>query len=57
MYLVNAYKARHGKLPGKQLFKNAQVTAIPVSNIDLLDEAIEKVIAKRNESLPINKTW
>ncbi|HEY9813695.1 MAG TPA: hypothetical protein V6D31_09195 [Candidatus Sericytochromatia bacterium] len=43
--MADFYKARHGKPPGKQLFKNTQSTAIPATDVDLLDEAINKVIA------------
>jgi len=42
------YKERHGKPPGKQLFQNTQSTAIPATDVDLLDEAINKVIAITN---------
>lgn len=55
MYVVDAYKARHDKIPGKQLFKNGQATAIPVADLDLLDESIKKFIASTNGSLQSSK--
>lgn len=51
MYVADFYKERHGKPPGKQLFKNTQSTAIPATDVDLLDEAINKVIAITNGNL------
>ncbi|AFZ15700.1 hypothetical protein Cri9333_4944 (plasmid) [Crinalium epipsammum PCC 9333] len=51
MYVADSYKERHGKPPGKQLFKNTQSTAVPVADVDLLDEAINKVIVKTNGHL------
>jgi hypothetical protein len=45
MYVADFYKERHGKPPGKQLFKDTQSTAILATDVDLLDEAINKVIA------------
>jgi hypothetical protein len=51
MYATDSYKERHGKLPGKQLFKNAQATAYPVADVDLLDAAINKVMTQNNVSV------
>lgn len=51
MYATDSYKERHGKLPGKQLFKNAQATAYPVADVDLLDAAINKVMTQTNGSV------
>ena len=51
MYVADFYKERHGKPPGKQLFKNTQSTAIPATDVDLLDEAINKFIAITNRNL------
>ncbi|AFZ15559.1 hypothetical protein Cri9333_4786 (plasmid) [Crinalium epipsammum PCC 9333] len=49
--VADFYKERHGKPPGKQLFKNTQSTAIPATDVDLLDEAINKVISITNGNL------
>jgi hypothetical protein len=51
MYVAGSYKERHGKLLGEQLFKNTQSTAIPGANVDLVDEAINKIIVKTNKRL------
>jgi len=42
------YKARHGKVPQKQLFKNTQASAYPKNDVDILDTAIKEVLARQS---------
>jgi hypothetical protein len=46
MYAIEAYKERYGKPPTKRLYKNTQATAFPVEAVEILDEAIAKVMEK-----------
>jgi len=45
MYATDSYKQRHGKPPTKQQVKNTSSTAYPVADVDLLDAAINTVMA------------
>jgi len=42
------YKERHGKLPPQELLRNTQTFAYPKNDVDLLDHAIKKVLARKS---------
>lgn len=46
LWANEAYKERHGKLPGRQLFRRTQAFAYPKSDVDILDRAIRGVLAR-----------
>lgn len=54
LYLAESYKERNGKPPGKQTYKNKSCTIVPASDVDLLDEAINKALKQNNTNLVSN---
>jgi hypothetical protein len=50
MEAVEAYKQRHGKPPAKEQLKGKYYDSYPASDLDLVDEAIERVIKRYAKS-------
>jgi hypothetical protein len=50
MEAVEAYKQRHGKPPAKEQLKGKYYDSYPASDLDLVDEAIERVLKRYAKS-------
>jgi hypothetical protein len=48
MFANDAYQRRHGNQPKRQLFRKTQAFAYPVADVDLLDAAIQGIVARDN---------
>ena len=46
MWAVEAFKQRHGRPPGRQLYRGVQSVVFPATDVDLLDAAIQGVVAR-----------
>lgn len=46
MFANEAFKERHGILPGRKMFRNTQAFAYPNNDVDLLDRAIKGIVAR-----------
>ena len=57
MWAVEAFKQRHGRPPGRQLYRGMQSVVFPAADVDLLDAAIKGVVARtaQTNSTPVRQ--
>ena len=52
MWAVDAFQKRHGRPPGRQLYRGVQSVVFPAADVDLLDAAIRGVVARASGTAP-----
>ena len=52
IWAVEAFKQRHGRPPGRQLYRGVQSVVFPAADVDLLDAAIQGVVARASGTVP-----